>query len=70
MSDLMTEKRYRCGLFLNPQEGDPWFTDLNLCERTAKQMSVSNNGAPVAVWDDADNTLRLFAGYEEFVPAT
>jgi len=69
MSDLMAEKRYRCGLFLNPQENDPWFTDQAACEKTAKEMSVTNNGAPVAVWDDSDNTLRLFAGYEEFVPA-
>ena len=62
-------ERYRYGLFLNPQPKDPSITDLAEAERQAKKMSVDNQGAPVAVWDKDDRTLKLFAGYEEFEPA-
>ena len=62
-------ERYRYGLYLNPQPNDSWLTDLAESERLARQMSVKNQGTPVAVWDENDQTLKLFAGYEEFVPA-
>lgn len=62
-------QRYRYGLYLNPQSNDSWLTDLAESERLARQMSVDNQGAPVAVWDENDRTLMLFAGYEAFVPA-
>ena len=61
--------RFRYGLYLNPQPNDFWLSDLAESERLAKKMSVDNQGAPVAVWDEDDRTLKLFAGYEEFVPA-
>lgn len=64
-----TKQRYRYGLFLNPQSNDPFVEDLSKAERLAKEMSINNNGTPVAVWDDSNKTLRLFAGYEEFLPA-
>lgn len=62
-------ERYRYGLFLNPQPTDKWLTDGAEAERLAKQMSLDNRGTPVAVWGEDDRTLKLFAGYEEFVPA-
>lgn len=62
-------ERYRYGLFLNPQPGDKWLTDVSEAERLARRMSVDNQGTPVAVWDQDDRTIKLFAGYEEFVPA-
>lgn len=62
--------QYRYGLYLNPQPGDFWLTDLAEAERIARKMSVDNQGTPVAVWDENDRTLKLFAGYEEFVPAS
>lgn len=61
--------RYRFGLYLNPQPGDCWTSDLAEAERLAKTMSIHNNGTPVAVWDENNQTVKLFAGYEEFVPA-
>lgn len=68
MGSLASE-RYRYGLFLNPQPGDPCITDLAEAERLAKKMSIDNGGTPVAIWDSDDTTLRLYAGYEEFLPA-
>lgn len=62
-------RSFRYGLYLNPQRHDPVTPTLDEAELRAKQMSVANNGAPVAVWDEQDRTLKLFAGYEEFVPA-
>lgn len=62
-------ERYRYGLFLNPQPRDQWLTDVSEAERLARRMSVDNQGTPVAVWDQDDRTIKLFAGYEEFVPA-
>lgn len=64
----MSEK-YRYGLYLNPQPSDLWLADSVEAERRAKKMSVDNQGTPVAVWDENDRTVKLFAGYEEFVPA-
>lgn len=62
-------KQYRYGLFLNPQPNDPQLSDLAETEQLARKMSQDNQGAPVAVWDEDDHTLQLFAGFEEFVPA-
>lgn len=62
-------QKYRYGLYLNPLPNDSWLTDLSEAERLARKMSVDNQGTPVAVWDENDQTLKLFAGYEEFVPA-
>lgn len=44
-------EQYRYGLFLNLQPNDPVLTDRVEAERLAKKMSVDNQGAPVAVWD-------------------
>lgn len=60
---------YRYGLFLNPQSNDPIVESLDAAERQARQMSLANNGTPVAVWDASDRTIKLFAGYEVFEPA-
>ena len=60
---------YRYGLYLNPQPNDPAEDTEQLAVEKAQAMSVTNNGTPVAVWDNQDRTIRLFAGYEEFVPA-
>ena len=59
---------YRYGLYLNPQPNDPIAESLAETETKARLMSVNNNGTPVAVWNDNDETLKLFAGYEEFTP--
>lgn len=59
---------FRYGLFLNPQQNDPKVSDRDIAEREAKALSVANNGTPVAVWDENDRTLALFAGFEEFKP--
>lgn len=59
---------FRYGLFLNPQPHDPKVSDRDIAEREAKALSVANNGTPVAVWDENDRTLALFAGFEEFKP--
>ena len=56
-------------MYLNPQKGDPCVACQDEAEEKAQQMSIDNNGAPVAVWDINDRTLKLYAGYEEFVPA-
>tara|TARA_R110001583_G_scaffold42134_9_gene133985 strand:- start:377 stop:565 length:189 start_codon:yes stop_codon:yes gene_type:complete len=60
---------YLYGLFLNPQDGDPAEETEQQAAEKALAMSIANKGTPVGVWDDSDRTLRLFAGYEEFVPA-
>jgi hypothetical protein len=65
----MAEERYRYGLYLNPQNNDEWFSDLAIAESKARNMSIANLGTPVAVWDSNDRTIKLFAGYEIFVPA-
>ncbi len=59
---------YRYGFYLDPQPGDPVVIDLNEAETNARKLSVENGGVPVAIWDSADKTLRLFAGYEDFIP--
>lgn len=59
---------FRYGFYLDPQPGDPVASDLTEAESKARGLSVDNGGAPVAIWDNADNTLRLFAGYEDFIP--
>ena len=59
---------YRYGMFLNPQSDDPRLKDFLEAKKHAKDLSTTNNGAPVAVWNDKDSTLVLFAGHEEFKP--
>jgi len=60
---------YRIGLFLNPSDNDPSEALQSDAEKKAREMSVSNNGTPVAVWDENDQTVKLYAGYETFEPA-
>jgi hypothetical protein len=64
-----SRRRYRYGLFLNPQKRDPVVASLEAAESEARKMSLANNGTPVAVWDSSDRTIKLFAGYEVFEPA-
>ncbi|WP_152456554.1 hypothetical protein [Microbulbifer sp. THAF38] len=59
---------YRYGFYLDPQPNDPALTNLVEAESQAKRLSAENDGIPVAIWDDADKTLKLFAGYEDFIP--
>ena len=59
---------YRYGFYLDPQPDDPVVIDLSEAETGARKLSVENGGVPVAIWDGADRTLRLFAGYEDFIP--
>ena len=59
---------FRYGLFLNPQPQDPVVDCRETAEAEARQMSLANNGTPVAVWDSSDRTIKLFAGYEVFEP--
>lgn len=67
-SDDLPKAKYRYGLFLNPGQKDPEVDSLNDAEKKARDLSLMNNGAPVAVWDEQDNTVCLFAGYEHFAP--
>lgn len=60
---------FRYGMYLNPQKNDPCVVSQGEAEKKARKMSLDNNGAPVAVWDANDRTLKLYAGYEEFEPA-
>lgn len=60
---------FRYGMYLNPQKNDPRVVSQGEAEKEARKMSLDNNGAPVAVWDANDRTLKLYAGYEEFEPA-
>lgn len=59
---------FRYGFYLDPQPDDPVASNLTEAESKARRLSIDNGGAPVAIWDNADNTLRLFAGYEDFIP--
>lgn len=60
--------QYRYGMYLNPQEQDNESDDLEIAKKHARELSVKNNGAPTAVWNEKDSTVVLFAGYEEFTP--
>lgn len=60
---------YRYGLFLNPSDNDPSVELQADAENKAREMSIANNGAPVAVWGENDQTVKLYAGYEAFEPA-
>ena len=60
---------FRIGLFLNPDDNDPSVELQADAEKKAREMSVTNRGAPVAVWDENNQTVKLFAGYETFEPA-
>ena len=37
-------------------------------EKKAKSLSMDKGGVLVAVWQDGDRVVRLFAGGDEFVP--
>ena len=69
MSELKSTPIFRYGLLLNPNEDDPKSESLREAEQCARKMSTDNNGTPVAVWDENDNTLVLYAGFERFEPA-
>ena len=43
-------------------------TRLGLEEKKAKSLSMDKGGVLVAVWQDGDRVVRLFAGGDEFVP--
>ncbi len=58
-----------CTLYLKPNDNDIYLESQQDAELKAHEMSISNNGTPVAVWDDNDRTVKLFAGYEVFVPS-
>jgi hypothetical protein len=66
--DVGKAGNYRYGLYLNPQPGDPVVDFREAAEAKARQMSLANNGTPVAVWDSSDRTIKLFAGFEVFEP--
>lgn len=61
-------KLYRDGFYLDPRPSGPALTDLVEAESQARKLSVENNGMPVAIWDESNNTMKLFAGYEDFIP--
>ncbi|MEM0550511.1 MULTISPECIES: hypothetical protein [Aeromonas] len=60
--------KYRYGFYLFPKPDDATTNDLDDAEQKAKALMSANNGAPIAVWDDNDQTVTLFAGYETFKP--
>lgn len=60
--------KYRYGLFQTPAKTDPIIDDLQIAEAKAEALSRSLNGEPVAVWGENDETLTLFAGFEQFKP--
>ena len=66
MTDIVDS--YKFGFYLDPQSDDPAVADLSDAETRARKLSVDNGGAPVAIWDSTDNTVKLFAGYEDFTP--
>lgn len=49
-------------------QDSPSVDDLQLAESKAQEMSHRLNGEPVAVWGENDETLTLFAGFEQFKP--
>ena len=55
-------------MYLNPQPDDISIVTLHEAKERARELSSANNGAPVAVWNEKDSTVALFAGYEEFTP--
>ncbi len=69
MSELSAPPHFRYGLFLNPSRDDSRSESLQAAEKGAWQLSRDHNGEPVAVWDQNDNTLVLYAGFERFEPA-
>lgn len=59
---------FRYGMYLNPQPTDKTTLELEEAKDHAHQLSLANNGAPAAVWNDKDSTVALFVGFEEFTP--
>ena len=59
---------YRFGFYLDPQPDDPSVVDIHVAESLARKMSVENSGLPVAIWDGNNNTVKLFAGYQDLTP--
>lgn len=67
MTNQSIKKTFRYGFFLDPRPEDGTTDDIQDAEDKARQLSIDNSGLPVAVWYQMDNTIRLYAGYEEFV---
>lgn len=57
---------FRYGLYLEPQKDDPVVDKIELAEQEAKQMSVNNDNALVAIWDEDEKAIMLFAGEQSF----
>lgn len=67
MANQNIKNSFRYGFLLDPRPDDEATDDIHEAEDKARQLSVDNSGHPVAVWDQMDNTIRLYDGYEEFV---
>lgn len=59
---------FRYGLYLDPAPNDEVVPCLKEAEKKAKSLSMDKGGVLVAVWQDGDRVVRLFAGGDEFVP--
>ena len=59
---------FRYGLYLDPAPDDEVVPCLKEAEKKAKSLSMDKGGVLVAVWQDGDRVVRLFAGGDEFVP--
>lgn len=59
---------FRYGLYLDPAPDDEVVPCLKEAEKKAKSLSMNKGGVLVAVWQDGDRVVRLFAGGDEFVP--
>ncbi|MDN3385102.1 hypothetical protein QL995_20975 [Pseudoalteromonas sp. APC 3358] len=57
---------FRYGLYLEPQKDDPVVDKIELAEQEAKQMSVNNDNALVAIWDEDEKAIMLIAGEQSF----
>lgn len=69
MSELISYPQFRVGDFLHPKDTDPIVDGLEAALNHARELSTQKQGNPVAVWDANDNTITLFAGYQQFNPA-
>ena len=61
---------YRFGKYLNAQPDDKLEVCIEVAKDKARQLSNDKQGSPIAVWNEDDRTLFLYAGYEEFAPTT
>ena len=60
---------YRFGWYFDPQTDDRSVDNLVEAEQKAEEMSLRNSGNAVAVLNDKDRTIKLFADHEAFEPA-